>query len=144
MLVWNTLFRRWISSKTQENKNRKHPPKKFLSGLVTKLENLLVFVKILWKISSHRWFKKKLLTDLILARTSKVCCYTHAVQYLVQGLFDEAATDGDISQLRRWVVAGQGAATGGRRLGREGRGERISILYTANDNLRPGGWSTLM
>ena len=42
------------------------------------------------------------------------------VQCLVQGLFDEAAVDGDISQLRRWVVAGQGVAGGGRRWGEDG------------------------
>ena len=33
--------------------------KNFLSGLVTKLENLFVFGKNLWKISSNWWFQKK-------------------------------------------------------------------------------------
>ena len=47
--------------------------KKFLSGLVTKLENLFVFGKNLWKISSNWWFQKKLLTDLTSAQTLKVC-----------------------------------------------------------------------
>ena len=46
----------------------------FLSGLVTKLENLFVFGKNLLKISSNWWFQKKLLTDLTLAQTLKVCC----------------------------------------------------------------------
>ena len=45
----------------------------FLSGLVTKLENLFVFGKNLWKISSNRWFQKNLLTDLTSAQTLKVC-----------------------------------------------------------------------
>ena len=45
----------------------------FLSGLVTKLENLLVFGKTLWKISSNWWFQKKGVTDLTSAQTSKVC-----------------------------------------------------------------------
>ena len=45
----------------------------FLSGLVTKLENLFVFGNILWKISSYWWFQKKGLTDLTSAQTSKVC-----------------------------------------------------------------------
>ena len=47
--------------------------KNFLSGLVTKLENLIVFGKILWKISSNWWFQKKLLTDLTSTQTLKVC-----------------------------------------------------------------------
>ena len=47
--------------------------KNFLSGLVTKLENLFIFGKNLWKISSNWWFQKKLLTDLTSARTLKVC-----------------------------------------------------------------------
>ena len=46
----------------------------FLSGLVTKLENLFVFGKNLWKISSIWWFQKKLLSDLTSAQTLKVCC----------------------------------------------------------------------
>ena len=45
----------------------------FLSGLVTKLEDLFVFGKNLWKISSNWWFQKKLLTDLTSAQTLKVC-----------------------------------------------------------------------
>ena len=48
--------------------------KKFLSGLVTKLENIFVFRKNLRKICSNGWFQKKLLTDLTSARTLKVCC----------------------------------------------------------------------
>ena len=56
-------------------KNWKMSSKKnFLSGLVTKLENLFVFGKILWKISSNWWFQKKGVTDLTLAQTSEVCC----------------------------------------------------------------------
>ena len=47
--------------------------KNFLSGLVTKLENLFVFGKNLWKSSSNWWFQKKLLTDLTSAQTLKVC-----------------------------------------------------------------------
>ena len=43
------------------------------SDLVTKLVNLFIFVKILWKISSHWWFQKKGVTDLTSAQTSKVC-----------------------------------------------------------------------
>ena len=45
-----------------------------LSGLVTKLENLFIFGKNLWKISSNGGFQKKLLTDLTSAQTLKVCC----------------------------------------------------------------------
>ena len=45
----------------------------FLSGLVTKLENLFVFEKNLRKISSNWWFQNKLLPDLTSARTLKVC-----------------------------------------------------------------------
>ena len=45
----------------------------FLSGLVTKLENLFVFGKNWRQISSNGWFQKKLLTDLTSARTLKVC-----------------------------------------------------------------------
>ena len=68
------------------------------------------------------------------------------MQCLVQGLFDEAAVDGDISQLRRWVVAGQGVAGRGRRCGEgmEDGGWRRAVLYTDHNNLRPVGWSTLM
>ena len=47
--------------------------KNFLSGLVTKLENLFVFGKNLWKICSNWWFQKKLLIDLTSAWTLKVC-----------------------------------------------------------------------
>ena len=55
-------------------KNWKMSSKKiFLSGLVTKLENLLVFGKNLWKISSNGWIKKMWLTDLTSAQTLKVC-----------------------------------------------------------------------
>ena len=55
-------------------KNWKMCSKKiFLSGLVTKLEFLFVFGKILWKMSSNWWFQKKGVTDLTSAQTSKVC-----------------------------------------------------------------------
>ena len=55
-------------------KNWKMSSKKnFLSGLVTKLENLLVFGKNLWKFSVNGWFQKKLLTDHTSAWTLKVC-----------------------------------------------------------------------
>ena len=47
--------------------------KNFLSGLVTTLENLFVFGKSLWKISSNWWFQKKFLINLTLAQTLKVC-----------------------------------------------------------------------
>ena len=54
-------------------KNWKMSSKRFfLSGLVTKLENLFVFGKNWEKISSNGWFQKKLLTDLTSARTLKV------------------------------------------------------------------------
>ena len=46
--------------------------KKFLSGLVIKLENLLVFGKTLWKISSNWWFQKMGVTKLTSAQTSEV------------------------------------------------------------------------
>ena len=52
---------------------RMNSKKFFLIGLVTKLENLFVFGKNLWKISSNWWFQKKLLTDLNSAQTLKVC-----------------------------------------------------------------------
>ena len=69
MLVWKILFRKGIQSKArQQSKNSGQ--KFFMSDLVTKLVNLFYFVQILWKISSHWWFQKKLLTDLTLAQTS--------------------------------------------------------------------------
>ena len=70
--MWNTLFWRWISSKNLQ-KGKNVLQKNFLSGLVTKLENLFVFGKNLWKISSNGWFQKKLLTNLTSAQTLKVC-----------------------------------------------------------------------
>ena len=45
----------------------------FLSGLVTKLENLFVFGKNLLNISSNWLFQKKLLNDLTSVQTLKVC-----------------------------------------------------------------------
>ena len=55
-------------------KNWKMCSKKiFRSCLVTKLEFLFVFGKILWKMSSNWWFQKKGVTDLTSAQTSKVC-----------------------------------------------------------------------
>ena len=44
MLVWNTLFRRWIGSKNLQ-KLKMSSKTIFLCGLVTKLENLFVFGK---------------------------------------------------------------------------------------------------
>ena len=41
--------------------------KKFMSGLVTKLDNLLIFWKTLWKKQLKLMVSKKLLTDLTLA-----------------------------------------------------------------------------
>ena len=50
----------------------------FLSGLVTKLENLFVFGKIYEKSAQTDDLKKKWLTDLTSARTLKVCFSTKA------------------------------------------------------------------
>ena len=47
--------------------------KKFLKGLVTKLENLFVFGRHYAKSAQTEFFKKKGVTDLTLAQTSKVC-----------------------------------------------------------------------
>ena len=54
----NTLFWSWIISKNLQNW-KMSSKKNFLSGLVTKLENLFVFGRNLWKISSSWWFLKK-------------------------------------------------------------------------------------
>ena len=55
--MWNTLFWRWISSKNRQ-KLKNVVQKNFPRGLITKLENLFVFGKNLWKISSNWWFQK--------------------------------------------------------------------------------------
>ena len=58
----------------QEMNKIQNPTKKyFLSDLVTKLVILLVCVKILQKSAYKYDWKKKWLTDLTLAQTSKVC-----------------------------------------------------------------------
>ena len=63
----------WLNYLQKPNKLIKSPSKKILSGLVTILENLFVFVKTIKKISSNFWLQKKLLNDLTSAQTFKVC-----------------------------------------------------------------------
>ena len=63
--------------------------------MVTKLENLFVFGKKLWKISSNWWFKKKGVTNLTSAQTFKVCSMAEyngkAQQWFLQGVGCDAS-----------------------------------------------------
>ena len=72
------------------------------SGLVTKLENLFVFGKTLWKISSNWWFQEKLQNDLTLAPTFKVCYNTsHFCKLLSLYLDERMAVHGNTSMRLR-------------------------------------------
>ena len=66
------VFIRWISSKNPQ-KQQKNILQKNISLMHALVTKLLIFVKIIWKISLHWWFQTKLLTNLTSAWTSKVC-----------------------------------------------------------------------